>query len=39
VAEFGLVGTTMHKVDERVSVAELGELARVYGAVIDAFCG
>ncbi len=39
VAEFGLVGTTMHKVDERVSVAELAELARVYGAVIDAFCG
>jgi succinyl-diaminopimelate desuccinylase len=39
VAEFGLVGTTMHKVDERVPVAELADLARVYGAVIDAFCG
>ncbi len=38
VAEFGLVGTTMHKVDERVPVAELADLARVYGAVIDAFC-
>jgi succinyl-diaminopimelate desuccinylase len=39
VAEFGLVGTTMHKVDERVPVAELSDLARVYGAVIDAFAG
>ena len=38
VAEFGLVGTTMHKVDERVPVDELAHLARVYGAVIDAFC-
>jgi len=38
VAEFGLVGTTMHKVDERVPVAELHELARVYRGVIDAFC-
>ncbi|WP_408869786.1 succinyl-diaminopimelate desuccinylase [Elioraea rosea] len=39
VAEFGLVGTTMHKVDERVPVAELGDLAHVYRGVIDAFCG
>jgi succinyl-diaminopimelate desuccinylase len=38
VAEFGLVGTTMHKVDERVPVAELAALARAYEAVIDAFC-
>ena len=38
VAEFGLVGTTMHQVDERVPVEELAALARIYGAVIDAFC-
>ncbi|WP_291297898.1 succinyl-diaminopimelate desuccinylase [Elioraea sp.] len=38
VAEFGLVGTTMHKADERVPVAELAALAITYEAVIDAFC-
>ncbi len=37
VAEFGLVGTTMHKVDECVPVAELAALATVYEAVIAAF--
>jgi len=28
----------MHQVDERVPVEELAALARIYGAVIDAFC-
>ena len=37
VAEFGLVGTTMHQVDERVPVAELQGLTRAYRAVLDAF--
>ncbi len=37
VAEFGLVGATMHQVDERVPVAELRALAGVYRAVLDAF--
>ncbi|HYZ22222.1 MAG TPA: succinyl-diaminopimelate desuccinylase [Rhodopila sp.] len=37
VAEFGLVGATMHQVDERVPVAELRELARIYRDVIAAF--
>lgn len=37
VAEFGLVGSTMHQADERVSVAELRALARVYERVLDAF--
>jgi succinyl-diaminopimelate desuccinylase len=37
VAEFGLVGTTMHQGDERVPVAELRALADAYGAVIAAF--
>ncbi len=37
VAEFGLVGSTMHQVDERVPVAELHALADTYRAVLDAF--
>ena len=37
VAEFGLVGATMHQVDERVPVAELQALTGVYRAVLDAF--
>jgi len=37
VAEFGLVGATMHQVDERVPVAELRALASVYRRVLDAF--
>ena len=35
VAEFGLVGQTMHQVDERVAVDELRELSRIYRAVLD----
>ena len=34
VVEFGLVGRTMHMVDERVSVADLATLEAVYGRVI-----
>jgi succinyl-diaminopimelate desuccinylase len=37
VAEFGLVGSTMHQADERVPVEELRALARVYQAVLEAF--
>jgi succinyl-diaminopimelate desuccinylase len=37
VAEFGLVGATMHQVDECVPVAELRDLARIYRGVIAAF--
>ena len=37
VAEFGLVGATMHQTDERVPVAELRDLARIYRDVIAAF--
>ena len=37
VAEFGLVGATMHQVDECVPVAELRALAGVYRAVLEAF--
>ncbi|MBN8872408.1 MAG: succinyl-diaminopimelate desuccinylase [Rhodospirillales bacterium] len=37
VAEFGLVGATMHQIDERVPVAELRDLARIYRGVLAAF--
>ena len=37
VAEFGLVGATMHAVDERVPVAELHALTDAYRAVLAAF--
>jgi succinyl-diaminopimelate desuccinylase len=36
VAEFGLVGSSMHQVDEAVPVAELRQLAGVYRAILDA---
>jgi succinyl-diaminopimelate desuccinylase len=35
VVEFGLVGTTMHAVDERVPVADLRTLTRVYRRILD----
>ncbi|MFO1189860.1 MAG: succinyl-diaminopimelate desuccinylase [Alphaproteobacteria bacterium] len=35
VIELGLVGTSMHKADERVPVADLDRLARVYESVLD----
>jgi succinyl-diaminopimelate desuccinylase len=34
VVEFGLVGATMHKVDEQVAVADVVALARVYRRII-----
>lgn len=34
VIEFGVVGKTMHKIDERVAIADVEGLARVYGRVI-----
>ncbi len=37
VAEFGLVGSSMHQVDEHVPVSELRALAGVYAGVIAAF--
>ena len=37
VAEFGLVGATMHQTDECVPVAELRDLALIYRDVIAAF--
>jgi succinyl-diaminopimelate desuccinylase len=37
VAEFGLVGRSMHKVDERTTVADLHALAGAYAAVLERF--
>jgi len=37
VAEFGLVGATMHQTDEQVPVAELRTLAAIYRAIIESF--
>ena len=37
VAEFGLVGRTMHKVDERTAVADVRTLADIYAAVLDGY--
>jgi succinyl-diaminopimelate desuccinylase len=37
VAEFGLVGATMHKIDESVDVAEVEALAGIYLAILDDF--
>lgn len=37
VVELGLVGTTMHQVDERVPVAELETLTRIYEAVLERY--
>jgi succinyl-diaminopimelate desuccinylase len=37
VAEFGLVGATMHQVDECVPIAELRALAHIYRVVLSRF--
>lgn len=37
VVEFGLVGATMHKVDERVPLADVEALARVYADLIGRY--
>jgi succinyl-diaminopimelate desuccinylase len=37
VAELGLAGTTMHKVDECVSLADLEKLTRIYEELLSAY--
>ena len=39
VVEFGLVGQTMHMVDERVAVADLETLTQIYETFIDRWFG
>jgi succinyl-diaminopimelate desuccinylase len=37
VVEFGLVGQTMHQVDERTPVADLRALTAIYGKILDRY--
>jgi succinyl-diaminopimelate desuccinylase len=37
VVEFGLVGSTMHQVDERVPVQEIQDLANIYQALVGRY--
>jgi succinyl-diaminopimelate desuccinylase len=37
VVEFGIVGQTMHKVDESVAVADIHALKAIYGRILKAF--
>ncbi|HEX2114410.1 MAG TPA: succinyl-diaminopimelate desuccinylase [Alphaproteobacteria bacterium] len=37
VIEFGLVGLTMHKVDERAAIADVHNLSAIYEAALDRF--
>jgi succinyl-diaminopimelate desuccinylase len=37
VVEFGLVGQTMHQIDERVPVAELVALTAIYRKIVDTY--
>lgn len=37
VAEFGLVGQTMHKTDERVALADLKALTEIYAHILEGF--
>ncbi len=37
VVEFGLVGQTMHQVDERVALADLDRLTAIYRRVLDGY--
>ena len=37
VAEFGLVGLTMHKTDERVEIADIAQLTVIYEAFLERF--
>ncbi|RDV05774.1 succinyl-diaminopimelate desuccinylase [Undibacter mobilis] len=39
VVEFGLVGQTMHAIDERVPVAELVALTAIYRKIVDRYFG
>ncbi|MGJ5175605.1 succinyl-diaminopimelate desuccinylase [Bradyrhizobium oligotrophicum] len=37
VIEFGLVGQTMHQIDERASVADIATLTKIYRGILDRY--
>jgi succinyl-diaminopimelate desuccinylase len=37
VIEFGLVGQTMHQIDERTPVSDLEKLTKIYRGVLDRY--
>jgi succinyl-diaminopimelate desuccinylase len=39
VAEFGLVGQTMHKVDEHVATDDIVKLTEIYLSVLETYFG
>jgi succinyl-diaminopimelate desuccinylase len=39
VIEFGLVGQTMHQIDERTPVSDLENLTRIYRGILDRYFG
>jgi succinyl-diaminopimelate desuccinylase len=39
VLEFGLVGQTMHQVDERVAVSDLAQLTTIYRGILERYFG
>ena len=39
VIEFGLVGQTMHQIDERTPVADLEQLTKIYRGVLERYFG
>ena len=39
VIEFGLLGQTMHQVDERASVTDIEKLTRIYRGILDRYFG
>jgi succinyl-diaminopimelate desuccinylase len=39
VIEFGLLGQTMHRVDERASVADIEKLTQIYRGILEKYFG
>ena len=39
VIEFGLVGQTMHQIDERAAVADIEKLTRIYRGILERYFG
>ena len=39
VVEFGLVGKTMHQIDERVDILDLESLTRIYQRILGQYFG